>query len=499
MNRRQYRRKVKATALGRRHRKGKKLLSPFAQVKDVAHFSSWSNDHLLNMLWACVLIGSIDRHRCLALFREIAISGRTELKDVSHPSLCHNFLSTLDQATFERIFSPLVADSSAASLAQCLTLIDALPDVEHWRRLFPGAPRSAESWDAVAHGIFHCFDHQSQEATDVRWLKVGFLAICGKLIFPAPQESTQESDFVEELRCYPDYGDMRKVRPSIRALETTIRSMEAGSEKPEFVPDFDSESIWNELFRKSRCLLTNQATPPAENRVTLVDELKTTIDEVIQHFLDSISTTAVDARLDASFGIALYSLTLTYELAHSPSRIFASGRILLRTIAECLINLTYLGAKDNPTRWQQYRQYGLGQTSLAFLKTSGLDDIPDYLNMQKLEMLANEDAWMEFQDIDLGAWANKNLRSMSIEVGLKDVYDKYYDWPSGYVHGNWGSIRDATFTTCLNPLHRFHRVPHPLQPMPSVLVDCCKLCNRILDQLNGLYPGFNTRIEWHKK
>ena len=498
MKKKNYRRKVKATALDRRERKGKKLLSPFAQVADSAHFSSWVNDHLFNMLWACVLVGSLDRHHYLALFRDIAILARSKLKDENHPSLCHNFLSTLDQDTFECIFSPLAADSGAGSLARCLTLIDALPDVERWRRLFPETPHSAELWDTLARGIFHCSDHQSQEATDVRWLKVVFLAICGKLILPGPPESTQELNLVEAIRLYPDYGDMRIVRPSIRSIEISIRSIEVGPDKLEPIPQFDSKSIWNEIFEKTQCVLGTPAAPPAEDRTALADELKATIDQVIKHFLDSISTTSVDARLDASFGIVLYSLTLTFELAHSPSRIFSSGRILLRTIAECLITLTYLRVKDNPTGWQQYRHYGVGQTSLAFLKTSGLDDIPDYLDMEKLEMLANEDAWMEFQDIDLGAWANKNLRAMSEEVGAKDVYDRYYDWPSGFVHGNWGAIRDAAFTTCLNPLHRFHRVPHPLQPMPSVLVDCCKLCNRMLDQLNGLYPGFSTRIQWHK-
>ena len=59
--------------------------------------------------------------------------------------------------------------------------------------------------------------------------------------------------------------------------------------------------------------------------------------------------------------------------------------------------------------------------------------------MAKLEMLANEDTWLEYQDIDFGSWANKNLRTMSEEVCVKDVYDRYSDWPSGFVHGNWGS------------------------------------------------------------
>ena len=498
MKKKKYRRKIKSTALDRRQRKGKKLLSPFSRVQNHVNWTSWTNDRLPNILWACVLAGSLDRDRYLALFREIAISARYTLEDEEHASLCHNFLSTLDQDAFDRIFSPLISDGGAAPLAQCLALIDRLPDVEHWRRLFPGTAPPSELWDTLARGVFHCIDHQSQAATDVRWLKVVFLAISGKLLLPGGPDSPREDDLVEKLRLYPDHGDMRKVRPTIRAIEMTLGPMEVGSEKGARIPGFDSEAIWNELFRKTECVLGTHPAPPAEDRKALVDELTTTVDQIIDHFLVSISTTGVDARLDASFGIALYALTLTFELAHSPGRIFASGRILLRTIAECLITLTYLRVRDNPTLWRQYRNYGVGQTGLAFLKMSGLDDVPDYLDMANLEMLANEDTWLEYQDIDFGAWAKKNLRAISEEVGVKDVYDRYYDWPSGFVHGNWGSIRDAAFTTCLNPLHRFHRVARPLQPMPSVLVDCCKLCNRMLDELNGLYPGFHTRIQWHK-
>ena len=455
--------------------------------------TSWKDDHLVNILWACILAGSLDRDHYLRLFREIAISARSTLESESHVSLCHNFLSTIEKDAFDEIFAPLASDNIAGPLVQCLALIDALPDVAHWRRLFANTSPSAELWETLARGVFQCIDHQSQEATDVRWLKVVFLAISGKLFLP------NEGDLSEELRLYPHHGDMRKVRPTIRAIETTLRSMEVGAEKGEHVPEFDSESIWNELFRKTDCILGPHESPDAEDRKALVEELKSTINGLIAHFFAHISTTNVDARMDSSFGIVLYALATTMELASSPGRIFASGRILLRTIAECLITLKYLRVKDSPTVWRQYRNYGVGQAGLALLKTSEIGEVPDYLDTKKLEMLANEDAWMEFQDIDLGAWANKNLRAMSKEAGVKDVYDRYYDWPSGFVHGNWGSIRDSVFTTCLNPLHRLHRVPYPLQPMPSVLSDCRKVCNLLLDELDALYPRFNTRIQWGKK
>ena len=498
MKKKRHRSKLKSTALDRRQRKGKKLLSPFARVQGLVSWKYWANDRLPNILWACVLVGSLDRDRYLTLFREIAISARSALEAKDHASLCHNFLSTLDQDVFDLVFSPLTSDRDAVQLVQCLALIDGLPDIEHWRRLFPDTAPSAELWDRLARGVFLCIDHQSQEATDVRWLKLVFLAISGKLLLPRGADSSGEDNIVEQLRLYPDHGDMRKVRPTVRAIEMTLESMEVGTEKGEHVPGFDSEAIWNELFRKTDCMLGSYPRPPAEDRKSLVSEITSIIHQLMDHFWASVSTTNVDARMDASFGVVLYTLTLTCELAHSPGSIFASGRILLRTIAECLITLTYLRIHDNATLWRQYRNYGVGQTGLAFLKTSGLDDIPDYLDIEKLEMLANEDTWLEYQDIDLGSWTNKNVRVMSEEAGVKDVYDRYYDWPSGFVHGNWGSIRDAAFTTCLNPLHRFHRIPRPLQPMPSVLIDCCKLCNRMLNELNGLYPGLHARIQWHK-
>ena len=122
--------------------------------------------------------------------------------------------------------------------------------------------------------------------------------------------------------------------------------------------------------------------------------------------------------------------------------------------------------------------------------------MPDFIDIDVLEMLANEDAWFEKNDITIGNWANLNLRKMAIDAQVKDIYDSYYDWTSGFVHGHWGAIRDSSFTTCMNPLHRLHRVPVPSNPMPEVLVDCCKICNLALEEIEKLFPPFKPRIYW---
>lgn len=480
------------TPLDKRRRKGKVLQSPFSEMSAAPKTvnSSWLNDHLLNVLWACILTGSLKRKHYLELFRKVALAGKNALEGPKHQSVCHNYLSTLDQSAFNRVFGPISADKVARSALKCITIIDSLPDIDLWRKLLGDPADSEDLWLLLGRGVAACMSHQSQEATDVRWLKLLFLIVCERINVSPDQE--------REIRQYPHRGDMRRVRPTIRAAEVAFRPLESSPEQPDCVPDFDSEEIWLELFQKTKCTFAPQAEPTAANLADLSTELEEILIELRNHFMGSITSTSVDAKLDSAFGLALYSLSLTYELVHAGSRVLPTGRILLRTVAECFITLAFLRKKDESEVWQQYRNYGAGQTALAFLKTSKSDDTPDYINLKRLKMLADEDAWMEMQDIKIGSWADKNLRKMSEEAGVKDVYDDYYDWPSGFVHGQWGSVRDAVFTTCMNPLHRLHRIPMPMRLMPSVLVDCCKLVNRILDELSALYPGLDSRINWHK-
>ena len=87
-----------------------------------------------------------------------------------------------------------------------------------------------------------------------------------------------------------------------------------------------------------------------------------------------------------------------------------------------------------------------------------------------------------------------NLRKLSEEAGVKDVYDAFYDWTSGYMHGHWGAVRDSVFRVCVNPLHRFHRVPDNCRKLNDVKADAVIIVNKVLDLLNGSYPSFLDRL-----
>ena len=218
---------------------------------------------------------------------------------------------------------------------------------------------------------------------------------------------------------------------------------------------------------------------------------------VASHFHSSLATTLTDARHDSVFGLVLYEINLAYAVCISNAHHRVEGRTALRSMVECYIALAFLLKRDQSGLWQKYRSYGSGQAKLAFLKSFDLDDrrLPDYVNVIELEAMANEDAWMEFVAIDVGHWAGADLRRMSEEAGVKEIYDKYYSWPSGYVHGQWGAVRDTAFGVCLNPVHRYHRIPtSPRMNMGSVAPATFRLTNLLLDLLNKAYPTFKHRL-----
>lgn len=436
------------------------------------------------MLWAATCVGNLERVEALQLLRDICARGAKVLSETKGAQLGHNFLASLSYEEFEEIFYPLLDSSNAKEACAALGLLRSLPDHAHWRRLIP----EANDLQSLAVGIAACLDHQSQEATDVRWAKVYFMISSGRVQTPP--------EFIERVSNYPNLGDMRQVRPSIRSFEMAIRNIESGTERPRGVLEPQPRKFWDEMMNETACIIPKR-TPPDSLPVDVTREsIKSTLNELCDHFMSNIKTTSIDPRADGAFGLAINMLTLAMELSVSPSNKFASGRIILRTIVENYITLKYLAKKDDDTIWMQYRNYGSGQTALAFLKNTFAEETPDSIDMERLEMLANEDAWLETKDIAVGNWAKLDLRKMAIDSEVKDVYDAYYDWTSGFVHGHWGAVRDSSFTVCMNPLHRLHRVPAPGNPMPTVLTDCCKLCNRSLDEIGQLFPSFKSRIDW---
>lgn len=491
------------TPLGALKREKNKVKNAYSVLGEITHPSSWFDLCVPNLLWGAIVITALDRENGLEIFRRVLQSAMKHVKRRRELFVTHNYLAVATPDEFDAMMEPILQSLVLSKVMPALLSVDWLPDRQHWARHYKTMDDEV-AYAILMEAIGKTYFHQSQPATDMRWLKImSMIFVQERMVF---DKSFEER--LAEISEYPNKGDMRKVRPSIRSMEMSTRLTEFGSEemikdwpadRPK-LPEFDAEGFWREMHTKTHCLVPTEFRRADVGSKLALEEITKICVQIVDHFHSTSKTTAADPRHEGAFGLVLYACHLTMSTVRTPTNSLPEGRMILRTILEVFITLHYLTVKDDATIWLQYRKYGQGQSKLAFLKNIREEEIPDFIDLEALEDFANEDRWMELEDIELGHWANLNLRKMSEEVGLKDLYDKYYDWSSGYVHGQWSSTRSTVFINCFNPLHRFHRIPGPMaSEMPSILTDVWKLLNRMLDDLNTLYPAFKPRLTWHKK
>jgi hypothetical protein len=216
-------------------------------------------------------------------------------------------------------------------------------------------------------------------------------------------------------------------------------------------------------------------------------------DALLFHWEASHTTTAINARHDAVFGMAFYALRVLEELLGIGVGTGVLGRLGIRTILEIHINLSYLLSKDNEALWKKWRSYGAGQAKLNALRFDDDVEAPKYIAKDNIEQIAGEDLYEEFLSINLGSWSGLDLRKLSEKAGLKETYDKHFSWTSGYAHGTWGAVRESCFQTCGNPLHRLHRYPQE-RGLWDTLEEASVLVDEILGDVDKAYPSFLNRF-----
>lgn len=472
---------IKRTSLSGHTQVGGKLLPPFAKLGNMKN-SSWMNDRLPEMLWAALIVAGLGR--------EIAI------REVFRP-----LFQFIEQHKHKEAFHDIrftgIAKLEPTLRLEIIELISRRSDVKYYLsslRLFPSLPSKAD-WDAVSHELDEdslellmkavglTLFHQSQEATDCRWVKLMPVILTGGIQFP--------TTFEEKIRCileYPDRGDQREVRPSIRSLEIM--------DNPMIKPDLAwPHAFWRECWDLTPCFRFKPTKDSAtQSAVISVEKLNSVKSELMAHWENTHQTTAIDAKHDTVFGVVFYSLRVLEELLGSGLRTSVLGRLGLRTLLELRITLHHLIDSDDEELWKAWRVYGAGQAKLSSLKLEDIEHPPEFLSASSLAEIANEDIWEEMLEINLGHWKHSDLRKMARDSGLKSEYDVYYPWTSCYSHGQWGAIRESVFKTCANPLHRFHRHPDTPSPLTDLSSDAVNLVDSMLDDLDKTFPGFSHRL-----
>ena len=476
------------TPLDGHKQKGKKLLPPFLNIPKAISFSSWRDERLPEMVWAALLFEHLEEKDAFNTVRRASIAVRElYMKDGGEgkapPDMTFSYFATLDDEAFATILDQILITSGTRDVLLPVCIFDDLPGVERWRNKlwFTG---EVEDWEyLLGQAVLSCLDHQSEKSTHCRWLRLITTIICGKMLFP--QDATED---LEGIRLYPEYGDLKKIRPFIRSSEISL-SMPEGT----YMSSEWAERFWEVCYEKSGCLM-RELEFPKRYRIN-EKSIKNTFFSLLDHWRATHSNTSINPKHDTLFGLTFYGLSLLADMAIISISVTTLGRAALRTLTELYITHQYLTQKDDESLFKSYRSYGCGQAKLLLLKLRDGLEQPNFIPKETLEMLCNEDYWEEFQEINVGNWATTNLRKMAEESGNKDIYDQYYNMTSAYVHGHWCAVRDSNYTICVNPLHRFHRIPKPHLNIDSdVIPDAVKLMNMLIDSLEEVYPNFEPRL-----
>ena len=264
------------TPLDHLKREGKVISSTFAQLSNL-NFSSWVNETLADVLWSVLIASLIERTKALGIFRFL-IDNYHEIRDrMGTTMLVHSQLALLSPDAFDDLFGDMVADPEVGDVLSVLLVFDSLPDRHHWRRVLQARDPSDVSANNLASAVATCFDHQSQAATDCRWLRIMTGLAQGKIVI------TQEMGGIfDEIVGYPDRGDMRAVRPTIRSMEMMTRGPDFNKGAP---PPWADE-FWDECWKMTSCQVSGEGEhEPKRKYVHIFDQIVDIHKALTLHFL----------------------------------------------------------------------------------------------------------------------------------------------------------------------------------------------------------------------
>lgn len=485
------------------HKHSKKVLVPPLNTLALSS-SSWLNHRMPEMMWAVVVIGNLPRETYLDFFRQVGnyVSEHNEFWDITISAISSlpaeqkkKFLTFLVEYSPEvkNLLKSLAVFPEFPLITELMEVygIEDLDDLEH--------EELNVMISSLANGVNAVMGQQSEATTDCRWVK-SLCRVQGKKVsFSSSIEGID--DIVKGLYEYPNYGDLSHVKSFIRSSEIIPSS----HEKPD---DFTwANHFWDICYKHTECRPKNNSSLIEEKMKTCdtqnehyLKETARTRTSLIDSFFSTSNTSAIDAKHEGAFGLALFANSLLIDVALYKMTYSITARLALRSVVETYITFAYLIALNDEEEWETFRTYGGGQAKLVYLKLKDLQNKPKSILVDDMRKIANEDVWQEFLNINLGHWGTTNLREMSEKAELKDIYDIYYNYTSGFVHGNWSAVRESVYEQCFNPLHRLHRIPTFDFPMLAPTVeDITVLVNKIFELLHSLYPDFEEEIQLYSK
>lgn len=472
---------INSSKLNEHKREKKKLIPPLMTLNPT--FSSWKNSRLPEMLWAILFIWKMEREKYLNLFRNIwNFVSKNWCPDITLSWIANWEDDKVKEDFFNLIFS---YDDNVKSILSPLSLFENLPWFDYWEKYLDESVSQEIKIQELAKSLFYTLDGQSQESTDVRWLRILCLIQWWVIRYAKHLESE-----IQNILNYPSQWDMKSVRPAIRSMEMTPFFL-LNSEWP--------KNFWSECFKLAPCHTWTELNPEMEkSRIKEIEEsakfsresfekYASMLNKIVPYYDNLIMKKWRILSDEILFWMSVYAVQLFLELSSTMLRVWITWRLSMRCLVEIYITLSYLVYKDKI--WEQirteYYNYWLWQLKLVYSKYNEQQLKSWVVNTEWLNNIVNRELRDEYISINLWNWDKLNLRDMSIEVWLKDIYDKYYDYCSWYMHCTRWAMREASFDMCMTPLHGVHNTFELSIPLVSdVIFDAEEILINILNILN---------------
>lgn len=441
--------------------------------------TEWERDLLPDMLW----IGSlVDEEWPDRGPHHAAMSRLDQFVDDEHGPCLDGRLSSFS----------LVPEEHRTEARRRVVEAGALDDgLAHGLCLYSECPASwlLEDWRAENHVdpergltylkglVSRMRDGHGRWATQLRIVPLSRMAKNGKL------HIASHLRVLDDLKRFPrdlEGDDLKRAESSIRAMYLGLMQGINGDDAPRAW----AEHFWRQNWHLSVCeqarplVLTKeeeedtgpedegapQVTPrqARDGFVVAVEQLQKDLQELQARVEPDLYDPVSD---EVRLGLVARQVRMLYRLIEDPNLwTDENAPHHLRSMVDARITIAWLLWKNDSEIYARYKAYGQGKLKLLKLNFAEVVEQSGFSqsNEDALERLAatvNEDIMEEFQPIFVTAnFADRAIRKMAQDVGLKDLYDLSYSPLSGESHGDWASLISHDLRRCANPLHRYHRV-----------------------------------------
>ena len=287
---------------------------------------------------------------------------------------------------------------------------------------------------------------------------------------------------IEDIFDYPETEDSRHIASSVRAFVSTMGGMMPGIDRSwrlyfwqrgfsisdcdivgeELIPD---KQVAEDPHEEAK----NNSGPQIDNYDEAVILYQNRVQQLITESLREKTNLNESDKYDVLSGLISrqYRFVTAVLNGHNLATVDL-GQLLIRSMTDTHILLAWFFRCGKLEDYRRFIDYGLGQEKL-FLEHLRANKKDGDSEVEKI--ITSIHSWIEgqkremFLTVNVGTWADKDTRILAKEARLEKTYNSLYLPGSAMVHGSWNSIAKYNLRTCLNPLHKLHKLPD-FEPVP---------------------------------